>query len=81
MHLWFRSSEASSITWGWWTCSGWGWTWSRVRLGSKQASISCSHEERKQEVEEVEVVEVVEATLRHTADNWALQISNFVRET
>ena len=32
-------------------------------------------------VEEVEEVEEVEATLRHTSDNWALQISTFVRST
>ena len=34
-----------------------------------------------EEVEEVEEVEVVVETLRHTADNWALQISTFVRST
>ena len=69
MHLWYRSSEASSITWG---------GWRLVSKLAKQASISCSHEERKQEVEEVEEVE---ATFRHSADNWALQISTFVRST
>ena len=64
-------SEASWITW----------------IGGAPASIGFSHEERKQEVEEVdeveevEVVEEVEDALRHTADNWALQISTFVRST
>ena len=38
-------------------------------------------EEEVEEVEEVEVVEEVEATFRHSADNWALQISTFVRST
>ena len=37
--------------------------------------------EEVEEVEAVEVVEEVEATLRHTSDNWALQISTFVRST
>ena len=34
-----------------------------------------------EEVEELEEVEDVEVTLCHTSDNWALQISTFVRPT
>ena len=37
--------------------------------------------EKVEEVEEVEEGKKMEDALRHTSDNWALQISTFVRAT